>query len=320
MSSTQHWDNYWQLSVSVNSFAESQSALGYQGEVLKLWHQQLAELAPRAVTVDIGTGNGAVAILMQQYSDKNQLDWSITGIDLAKIDPVKSLAQQPELSQVASKISFIPHCSAEKMPFSNGSVDFLTSQFAIEYAQLGTALEESHRVLKKGGSLVAVMHHADSEISRESKAGKAVLSLFLLETNFFNVARQLCQKLIAAFNVDADAELAVECQTTNKQLLELAQRIKSQLNTEQMYWFDDVMAKVGKLMVNFLPENLYRLNFLEKNLYEHFQRLQEQERAALDADKVDELSSAVDALGGSCSVMPISIEGKLFGWLFQYKK
>ncbi|MBU2114024.1 MAG: class I SAM-dependent methyltransferase [Gammaproteobacteria bacterium] len=320
MSSTQHWDSYWQLTASVNSFAEGESATGYHGELLDLWHEQLSVLPTNSVIVDIGTGNGAIAILAQQYSDKNSCNWAITGIDAAMINPKLVLNELEEVSDTVAKISFIATCSVEQMPFADGSIDLLTSQFAVEYAELEQALKECMRVLKKGGCLVAIMHHPDSDISIDSKVGIQVLSQFLFDTPFFVVARKLFESLYLLRTQKANEQLTVNCQRLNVELLQLAQQIKLKLNAEQMNWFEDVMAKIGKLLVNLQPENLQLFNLLQESLHAYYKRLEDQQRASIDNASAAELKSLANELSASYSLEPIFIEEKLFGWLFQCRK
>lgn len=60
-----HWTNYWRNSGALNSFAEGRVAKGYDGDVKKFWDDKFSLFPTQGEIVDLGTGNGALAILAQ---------------------------------------------------------------------------------------------------------------------------------------------------------------------------------------------------------------------------------------------------------------
>lgn len=318
--STQHWDSFWQSSATLNSFAEGTAALGYQGEILSHWHSVFSALPEDAVIVDVGTGNGAIALAAQEYSQLHNKHFKISGIDAANINPLKVFEKDSRIASLLANIQFYPVCKTEQMPFTSASVDLLTSQFAFEYAEQKSAVKECVRVLKPGAKFVAIIHHSDSDISKDSQRGMHVLSQFLHKTPFFVVAGQLVSLLSNSIAAPDDNELTTKSRVLNKQLLLLAEQIKKGLTDVEMSWFQDVMANMAKILMNFRVDHKHVFERYHSSLEAFYLRLSEQQAAALTELDVQLLKQSFMSYGGNCSVEALCIDGNLFGWLCDYKK
>ncbi|MGL5047839.1 MAG: class I SAM-dependent methyltransferase [Shewanella sp.] len=206
----EQWTQYWQHTSALNSFAEGQSAMGYYGELRDFWHQQLQYLSPNANLLDIGTGNGALALLCYQYGAAKSYQWDLHAIDAADIKPQHNTYDDAAISDALSQIKFLGNTFTEDLPYEHQSFDLVCSQFALEYANLTLALPECLRVLKDNGNLVAMMHHQDSAIVADSRMGLAVLNLFLEQSNVFVQIKRLLMLastlLLQGINVKSSAE------------------------------------------------------------------------------------------------------------------
>ena len=97
-------------------------------------------------TVDIGTGAGFTAFAMAQVSDRV----IATDITQPMLRQARRISGERELGNV-----MLSQNAAESLPFSNGSLDLITSRVAAHhFRNFEAALDEAQRTLKSGGSLV----------------------------------------------------------------------------------------------------------------------------------------------------------------------
>lgn len=320
MQTSQHWDDFWLNTTSLSSFAEGEAAAGYQGELLAFWHNQFITLAGSASLLDIGTGNGAIAVAARQFSNQNSLTYSVHATDAANIDPINTFSQQLELLKVLKEINFYPNCPAECLPFASNSFDFVSSQFALEYADSELAIPELFRVLKPGGKLVAVMHDKDTQLTHDCVAGIEVLELFLTRTSFFPIARELIQGLIKRQFVVDPKNLTEEVQQLNQQLVSLVKDIEMQITANQQQWFTDFMSKLAKLIMTPKDGSLAVLDKLQYDYSASLQRLKDQTVAALDRNKINKLQNLCSRNLYNASFAKLDIDQKFFGQVLIIEK
>ncbi|MBV2128124.1 class I SAM-dependent methyltransferase [Arsukibacterium indicum] len=320
MKSTTHWDSYWQASNSLNSFGEGEAASGYNGELLAFWNSCFALLPANATVVDIGTGNGAIAVAARRYSDKKQCNYTIFGTDAAQINPQQAFTANPEIAGLLKTIQFYPECKTEQLPFADLSVELVTSQFAFEYAERKPALAECLRILKPAGLFTAIMHHSGSEIARDSAAGLAILTGFLQNTAFFQAARTLLTCMAEQRQMPEKPELADNVQRANHALLAIAQQIKLTVTDTDMHWYSDVMARVAKLIINFSEASISKLDAEQRNLTAFQQRLADQQQASMSVSAAEEFRQYLSALAVNFTLIEFKIDEQLFGWILKIKK
>jgi len=155
-----------------------------------LWQRLFESIGKGARVLDVGTGGGDVAILMARHSLAGDLDWDVTGVDAAEIHPPEGLPPT-----VRDQLTFLQETRAEKLPFDDDSFDLITSQFAVEYADLNSALSECLRILKPGAGLALLAHCEGSGLVRGSRTTVGVLDQALEEGGLFDCADQLAQRV-----------------------------------------------------------------------------------------------------------------------------
>lgn len=107
---------------------------------------RLAALGPYAWTVDLGTGAGFTAFAMTPCSHR------VVASDLTRpmLMETRRIGQERQLGNL-----MLSHNAAEYLPFASDSLDLVTCRVAgHHFAGFEQALDEIHRVLKVGGSLV----------------------------------------------------------------------------------------------------------------------------------------------------------------------
>jgi ubiquinone/menaquinone biosynthesis C-methylase UbiE len=171
----EHWNEYWTTSNSVHSFSEGQYSKGYDGELRSIWNAVFNSLPKSAQGIDIGCGNGGLALLAVQSGN----NFDMYGCDAANIMPLASVDTTQEHFKMLPQITFCPNMKAEDLSFEDNHFDFALSQFGIEYSDLNLSIPQVLRVLKPGGRFIAMLHHKNSFVTENSKIGLKVLNDFL---------------------------------------------------------------------------------------------------------------------------------------------
>ncbi len=111
---------------------------------------ELAELAPGMRALDVGTGTGIVALCAAARMGPLG---KVTGVDLS--DGMLEVARQNARGRgLADRVEF-RKMDAESLDCKDGSFDAVVSLFALRhFPHPETALQEMHRVLRRGGRLV----------------------------------------------------------------------------------------------------------------------------------------------------------------------
>lgn len=156
------WSAYWAtggLHSCIGSFEGN-----YGGAIGGFWRDVFSRLPATPVrALDLATGNGAIPLMLwEQRGQGGAL--TVDAVDLAQLAPSWHRADQH------AGIRFHAGVAMEALPFDDASFDLVTSQYGFEYARRDSALAEALRVLKPGGTLALVMHHAGSVLVQVGRA------------------------------------------------------------------------------------------------------------------------------------------------------
>jgi SAM-dependent methyltransferase len=151
----QAWTRYWSLGP-LHSLGTT-FAGSYADSIGTFWQREFLGCAADTRILDIGCGNGPLAdILLKLHPESGP---SICGVDLA--NPAPAWWSKLPLAQ-RGRVEFRGGVAVESLPFPDAAFDLVASQFGIEYSDLGLSLPEVLRVLKPGGRIAFMVHHADS--------------------------------------------------------------------------------------------------------------------------------------------------------------
>ena len=288
------WSLYWQgghIDSCIASTGSEDRAL-----ITALWQALANELPASARILDLATGNGAVPLDL--LSANSTLE--ITGVDLAEIAPEKLLESEPRLARV----SFQGGIDVCELPFDNDGFDAVTSQFGIEYAPLELALAEAARVLKPGGKLLFLLHHAESAVVKPAAELVAEIDTLFRDTGLLDVFNQY---------LGGDVGLAS---------LEMAGRsYMGESHTRTQHISGQIMAGINQVIID-LQTQPQRARLLAESMQSRLaaerSRLGQLQAAALSPDRASEIVGQLETLGlGGVEIDTLVAPGEppaLIGW------
>ncbi|HEU0225366.1 MAG TPA: class I SAM-dependent methyltransferase [Steroidobacteraceae bacterium] len=186
--SLRHWETYYRGGALASCPMSPDG--GYTLELREAWTEFFGSLRNGASVLDIGTGNGAIALLARETADALGRRFEIRGTDLAGIDPVRDV--QDGTRRFAG-IRFHAHVATEHLPFAECEFDAVSGQYALEYSEPEPALAEIHRVLKLGGRARFILHHSESVLVQNARASLAQAALVFEDTRVFRKLRRLLE-------------------------------------------------------------------------------------------------------------------------------
>lgn len=193
-----HWSSYW-----AHGFLHSCGSAftgNYGDEFSAAWNRFFASLPARARILDVGTGNGAIAVLARDFALGHAREFEVHAADAAEIRPDQ---MSGALGIDTTGIVFHSRTPAERTGLATAAFTAVTSQFGIEYADWPAAVAEVRRLLEPGGRCCFVMHHADSVIVATSLEEAAHADFLLDTTRVLELARRIMRRLQ---RVDAAAD------------------------------------------------------------------------------------------------------------------
>ena len=193
------WTRYW-ATGALSSLPEVYGDPA-EGPTAAVWRRELASLDDRARILDLGCGNGAVALLAAHTAAGRGVYWEIHGVDLAAIDPARAVSGR--YRDAVSGVTFHPATPMSATPFAGGYFDLVTGQFAIEYGDPPRVLAEVSRVLRPGGRAAFVVHLRESAVVATARVELAQLEEVLAPGAVLDLA-------VAVLDAGADALSARE--------------------------------------------------------------------------------------------------------------
>lgn len=306
------WSRYWSHGVAHSCGGSYGNR--YEGSLARFWRDTAGALAPGARILDIATGNGAVPQLLL---DGAPGPIACDAIDLAQPDP-QWLAGLPE--QQRRQLRFHAQQAAEALPFPDASFDLVTSQYGLEYTDLARSLPEIRRVLRPGGKVRLLSHHAEARPVRLARAELAHLDwmmapeglLALGQAMLAPMARAATDAGRAALAIDADANAlrahfnAVQGEATRLAAASDCPDVLGEART-------DLAGILNLALAHGAAVAEAALRRMRQDLDDSRVRLQELCNYALDEAQARALSAAL-ARGGREHVEALFDNGVLMGW------
>lgn len=183
--SLEHWETYYRGGALAT--CPTDTAGGYDRELRDGWVEFFTDLPDNARILDVGTGNGVVALIALETAAELGRRYEIHGTDLARIDPSRYL---PDGARRLAGIQFHAGVATEKLPFEAESFDAVSGHYALEYAHIDEALAEVRRVLKPSGRARFILHHKDSLLVQNAHRSLRQADWVLKETKIYRLLRR----------------------------------------------------------------------------------------------------------------------------------
>ncbi|WP_374765261.1 class I SAM-dependent methyltransferase [Yunchengibacter salinarum] len=181
------WEDYWQSGHLACCLADDLRA-GYDGPLASHWRSVFQDMPDGARILDLATGNGGVAMIAADVAAMTGRHFTVTGVDLARIDPAR---HAPQCRDRLAAITFQGGVDVTDLPMPDASVDLVVSQFGVEYAPLDRALDQALRVLAPGGRLHCVLHAGNGRAEQAAERDLALLDTITRMPLHANLRRAL---------------------------------------------------------------------------------------------------------------------------------
>jgi ubiquinone/menaquinone biosynthesis C-methylase UbiE len=293
------WTRYWRsgaLHSCSCAFPDN-----YSGATESFWNERFGALRGGATVVDLGTGNGAIALLAKAAAMAQGMQWRIHGVDRAAIDPAASAGAAARRFE---GIVFHPGVSAGTLPFGDAAVDLVTGQYALEYMPREAVTAEIARVLGTRGQGGFVLHARDSVVLSTTAEQLGHCRLLFEDSAIFAHARVMAQVLAHAATPEQRRALAEDprAQSLRHELNEAAGQVMDRI--EQARTPDLLRSAIGAISSTLqaaaaLGEEgtLQRLALHEQALRDEWDRLCDLDEAALSPQGIEDLRRRFVDLG-----------------------
>jgi SAM-dependent methyltransferase len=194
------WSRYWSHGAAHSCGGSYGNR--YDGAIAYFWRAQFEVLPGAARVLDIATGNGAVPQLM---IDSAAPTVTCDAIDLASLEPqwIGELAPHTR-----ARVRFHGQQAAEALPFPDACFDLVTSQYGLEYTELARSVPEILRVLRPGGKVCLITHHADAQPVRLARTELVHLSWLQAPSGLLETGRGMIEPMTRAATDAGRASLA----------------------------------------------------------------------------------------------------------------
>ncbi|BCL61387.1 hypothetical protein DGMP_20800 [Desulfomarina profundi] len=272
------WTHYWAKNTEQPSHCLPDAPPVVSELLQTIWQQFFLTLPGKTKVLDLGTGNGTVL----QTGHDTRTDLTLTGIDYVK-----------SLPTIHDEITMMPGISFEDLPFANNTFGAVTSQFGIEYGDLSSAVTEFSRVTTDHASLLFVCHDTNSIIVEENRKRQTVLRHLLANGGLISTTLKLIRQK----------------KTTRPKG---RRRLDHLLNTSLKRFPEhpvilEVADRIAQILVESAP--LEKLLALRQDMLMEDQRINALKKAALCANRAQDLTTTISGLKKNVNLEQIFIPG-----------
>ncbi|MDH3276200.1 MAG: class I SAM-dependent methyltransferase [Gammaproteobacteria bacterium] len=284
---------------------------GYEGAVADWWQSRADKLAVDAAVLEVGCGNCSLLPAL----NRSGFSGRYIGLDLASVE-ISAVAKEG-LAESEIEVILHPETPAENIPEADASIDVVASVFGIEYSDLTKSLPEVLRVLKTGGRLTALLHHAGSVVTAMSRRAMSEydaddLAAVIDCLTVISTARDKTPSL-------ADMKANPEAEKARTSINAFAEKYLRDTNLETanatMFEFMSNALKFFKMMGSSSEE---RRTFISSLADEHrasHERFRQMVAVAFDDDSIERLKVKLGQLGFSAtSANVIHTNNQILAW------
>jgi ubiquinone/menaquinone biosynthesis C-methylase UbiE len=287
--SLEHWESYYRMGHLATSLMGSEP--GYTQEIRDAWVTFFSDVPDGGRIVDLGTGNGAVALIAKQVAAQLGRNFEIHGIDLAQIDPVRHVKDGAKLFE---GVRFHGLTRADQLPFEDGAVAAVAGQYSLEFMNAASVLPEVLRVLTPGGRAQFILHDADSILVTNGRVSLQQADLVLEDTKVLKLLKRYCE---------AEQKAPAKAQRPWAELLAANNRLRTEGASIAQGSFllemtNRALAEIFELRKRrSLDATFLAVDRLEHELRSTARRLRDVQEAALGESQIAELAALATRTG-----------------------
>jgi ubiquinone/menaquinone biosynthesis C-methylase UbiE len=313
--SVEHWETFYRGGALAT--CPTGPDANYSLDIREAWIDFFAKFPAGARVLDIGTGNGAVALIARDAATAADRKLEIHGSDLALIDPPRQVRGGQSMFD---GITFHPGVATERLPFETASVDGVSAQFALEYTNVSDSLREIHRVLKPGGRARFSVHHAESVVVWNAQQSLSQAHLVLDETRIY---RRLRAFVAAEREPASRARVAGAWNELNGAATQLQQALATTDTAHVLQVTLDAVRKLLAARRQMSPPQLdLEIDHVEREVRASVRRLQDLIRAARSPADIEKMVQDAASVGFETTAPQAQIQSGnvLVAWLLDIRK
>jgi ubiquinone/menaquinone biosynthesis C-methylase UbiE len=308
-----HWESYYRGGALVSCPTGPEP--NYSKEVREVWSGFFAALPNDARILDIGCGNGPVALIAAETAAELSRNFHIDAVDRAMIDPP---ANVPDGEVLFADVRFHSGVSSEDLPFESVTFDATCGQYIIEYTDIRQTFAEVFRVLRPHGKSQFILHHTDSVVVANARASLRQADLVIKDARFIRLFRNYWDKVSVSAQKVGNTRQALF--NAGSLLEQEASRSENPLFLR--YVLDSVSTLLQKQRQMSKGQMLQAADRLERELKNWIRRLSDLVSGARSEADMIGIVSIAEALGFEDVGMSLQMQDhdNLVGWRLNMQK
>ena len=308
-----HWETYYRGGALVSCPTGPEP--NYSKEVREAWGNFFAQLPDGARILDIGCGNGPVALIAAETATEQSRKFRIDAVDRALIDPP---ANVPDGRVLFADVRFHSRVSCEDLPFESATFDATCGQYIIEYTDIRQSFTEAFRVMRPSGKGQFILHHTDSVVVANARASLRQADLVMKDARFIRLFRNYCDKVFVSPQKAVSARQALF--SAGSDLEQEASASENPLFLR--FVLDSVSTLLQKQPQMSKGQMLQATDRLERELRNWIRRLSDLVSGARSEEDMIDIVSIAEALGFEDVGMSLQMQDhdNLVGWRLNMQK
>lgn len=286
------WSNFWQAELS-RAFAADEAQ---QQALQSFWTAACSNWNTRDRVLDIGCGNGALALSLAADARESGRTFSYTGLDQADISPPSHSDFEP------LDVVLRDNTPAETARLPDSGFERVISQYGFEYCDRKVVSTKIASWLVPDGTLSLLVHSQDSQLTAEVRYTLEQFRMAEESALLVLVARLLSRLHQLGGAEKGDRQARAMRELINSTCQELTDKAKPMPNPYFLRNFVSVCLGFFSSDRSNVPHDVRLENVFEfsKQLLFQKTRLEQQQRAALSESDIDESVAYLERLGLSC--------------------
>ena len=287
------WSNFWQSELT-RAFAADEAQ---ERALENFWTAACRNWNTRDRVLDLGCGNGALALSLAALASQTGKTFSYTGLDQAEIRP------PPHADFKPLNVVLHDNTQAETARLPDSSFERVISQYGFEYCDRKAVSTRIAAWVVPEGTVSLLVHTRDSHLTAEVRYTLEQFRMAEESALLVLVARLLSRLVQLGGAENADRQAKAMRDLVNKTCQELTDKAEHLPNPYFLRNFASACLGSFSSKRSHIPLDVRLENIIDfsKQLLFQKDRLVQQQRAALSEGQIDESIADLECLGLKCS-------------------